>query len=217
MKRWKGMTGVAGALVLLLFGSGCSTEVTGEALPSVCAEHRVSACLDYEPNPPGDKYVMQVWMEDRRTAGNMLCSAFSEKELSRIMGEGNEYYRYISNDGSRACNIVTQQSGPQNDQKFSVTLSMWAQPMRGYGRVDGNERTDVSGHPAWVRDFDRGTSRSVRYTIATGTSPDTGGVLFVRLETANPRGVQTDSQPDYTHMENMHSSIAETCVSAILE
>lgn len=218
MIRRNRVLGVVGALLLLAVGTGCGSKVSGTALASVCAKHRLTQCLDYEPTPPGNEVVLRVWVEEGwRKAASMLCSALPNEKLNRLMGEGNEHYRYLSSARSGSCNIVTEQSGPQNNQQFSIELSMRTKTLRDYETTGHAERTEVSGHPARIERGGQGVSRSVKYTIATGTSPNTGGVLFVRTKTESARGVYTDSELDYSHMNSVRSAVAESYVAAVLE
>ncbi|SDK48382.1 hypothetical protein SAMN04487820_108198 [Actinopolyspora mzabensis] len=209
------LLGSALALLLGAVTAGCTTEVSGTAHTSVCATHRLSNCRDFTPTKPANN-IMRVWMnQGARTAGAMLCSTLDTNRLDRLMGEGNEYYRYLTRDQSKACRITTEQSGPDNTQRFSISLKLFAQPMHGYKIVDGNKRTTVAGHPAWVNHQDRGARHYVEYTIATGTMANAGGVLFVKAETDSARGLLTDEELDYSHMNSTHKAIAKAYTKAL--
>lgn len=205
--RW--MVPVAGLAVLMGGISGCTTTIRGAAVPSECARHDLADCAEYVPARPDLDQILAK-------AGDMesvqqLCSVVDEGTLQRLMG--GTFFRYIS-VGERRCVIAADTE--QTEPRFSVLLGVWNEPMAGYSIVEGNQRTEIAGSPAWsnVREDGLGT-REVTYTVSTSGHDNTGGVLFVTVRAELPRGQFSASTPPAVPQYDNHRAIAEAITTAV--
>lgn len=198
----------ASALLALMGTAGCSTTVRGTPVVSECARHDQPDCVDYEYRTPvGEEMILG---HDEVAAAQQLCSLVDDATLRELTA--GPFYRFVNATSGR-CVIAAATDITQ--PRFSISVGAFPEAMQRYQIVDGNTRVDIAGSPAWHNRNDDGFgNREIEYTIATGTNANAGGVLFVSVRAALPRGVLEGPPPPLPQFDR-HQHIAETFSTAL--
>ena len=208
--RWSSRC--CGVLAVMLLGTGCTTAIQGAAKISSCAKYALNKCVEYTPVQPKTGKVIQVWLDNRKRAANMLCTAPSDAQLESYLGPS--YFRYVTPNGH--CRIVARTDrGSPRGQRLVLSISVFPQAVAKYATIDGYTKTSISGQSALILTTKSRGDRFAKYIIGTASTAEQGGVIFVNVGVRRARGDHQERTLDYTLLQHK-KEIATVVIDGLL-